>query len=191
MRVVKVQARVRGFRTQTVILVTTLLDPVKYPPEELAKLYLRRWNMELSFRHLKCTLQMDQLSCKTPAMVEREMRMHLLAHNIVRRMGLEASRRHTVALDRISFAGTLGVLHAYGHALLCAPTLKRRRQMEKDMYRLIAEDPVPLRPGRREPRAVKRRPKPYPLLTCHRANYKDIPHRGSYRRPIHPDLSSP
>ena len=188
-RVVKVHARVRGFRTQTVILVTTLLDPVKYPPQELAKLYLRRWNMELSFRHLKCTLQMDQLSCKTPAMVEREMRMHLLAHNIVRRMSLEASRRHMVALDRISFAGTLGVLHAYGDALLRAPTLKRRRQMEKDMYRLIAEDPVPLRPGRREPRAVKRRPKPYPLLTCHRNNYKDIPHRGRYRRPIHPNLS--
>lgn len=161
---------------------TTLLDPVRYPAAALAQLYLRRWNMELCFRHIKSTLQMDHLSCKTPETVERELRMHLLVHNMVRRMAREAARRHGRHIERISFAGTLGAMHAYGEALLRASTQKRRRQLEEDLYRMIAEDEVPLRPGRREPRAVKRRPKPYPLLTCHRRRYREIPHRNRYRR---------
>lgn len=179
-RVVKVQARLRGFRTQSVILVTTLLDPLQYPATQLAKLYLRRWNMELSFRHIKSTLQMDHLSCKTPEMVEREMRMHLLVHNLVRRMALEAVRRHGSQIDRISFAGTLSLLHAYGEALLRSKTNKQRRSLEAQMYLMIAEDQVPLRPGRREPRALKRRPKPYPLLTSHRSQFQEITHRNRY-----------
>lgn len=181
-RVVRVQARVRGFRTKSVLLVTTLVDLVKYPATELAKLYLRRWNMELSLRHIKSTLRMDHLSCKTPDMVEREMRMHLLVHNMVRRMALEAARRHHRHIERISFAGTLGIMLSHGEALLRAGTQKKRRALEQQMYRMIAEDEVPLRPGRREPRAVKRRPKPYALLTCHRKKYKETAHRSKWRR---------
>ena len=180
-RVVKSQLRVRGFRTRSVILVTTLIDPVKYPAVELARLYRRRWNMELTFRHIKTTLQMDHLSCRTPELVEREMRMHLLVHNFVRRMALEGARRHGCPIERISFAGTLSVLHSYSEALLRATTQKQRRQLDQELYRLIAEDEVPLRPGRREPRAVKRRPKPFPLLTSHRSKYREIPHRNRYR----------
>ena len=180
-RVVKVQVRVRGFRTRSVILVTTLLDAVKYPPAELARLYLRRWAMELAFRHIKSTLQMDHLSCKSPKVVELEMRMHLLIYNMVRRMGLEAARRHGRQIERISFAGTLSAMHSYGDAALRAPTHKLRRELLDDMYRKIAADQVPLRPGRREPRAVKRRPKPYPRLTCHRTLYVEIPHRNKWR----------
>lgn len=180
-RVVKTQARVKGFRTKSVILVTTLLDPLKYPASELSRLYLRRWAMELSFRHIKSTLQMDFLSCKTPEMIEREMRMHILAHNIVRRIILEAARRHTRPIDRISFAGTLGIVRSYGEALLRVRSKKQRRCLEQDMYRMIAEDQVPLRPGRREPRAVKRRPKPYAWLTSHRKRFKETDHRSKRR----------
>ena len=122
------------------------------------------------------------LSCQTPEMVEREMRMHLLVHNMVRRMALEAARRHDCAMERMSFAGTLSVVHAYGEALLRTRSQGKRRQLEEQMYRMIAEDLVPLRPGRREPRAVKRRPKGYPLLTCHRSQYREILHRNKYRR---------
>ena len=181
-RVVKVQTRVKGFRTKSVILVTTLLDPVKYPPIELARLYLRRWRMELTFRDIKSTLQMDVLGCKTPEMVARELRMHLLSHNLLRRIGLEACLRHNASLERISFAGTLSAVLSFGDALLRTSTQKHRRALLDEMYRRIAEDLVPLRPGRREPRAVKRRPKPYPLLTCHRRKYQEIPHRNRYRR---------
>ena len=181
-RVVKIQMYVKGFRTRSVILVTTLLDPVHYPASELGNLYLRRWNMELCLRHIKTTLQMDHLNSKTPESVDLELRMHLLAHNMVRRMALEAARLHGRSIERISFAGTISAIHSYGEALLRARSQKCRRELEEDMYRAIAEDEVPLRPGRREPRAVKRRPKPYPLLTCHRSKYKEIPHRSKYRR---------
>ena len=128
--------------------------------------------MELSFRHIKSTLQMDHLSCRTPEMVDRELRMHLLAHNLIRRIGLEASRRLTIPVDRVSFAGTMAAMNAYSQPILFARTQKMRRTLENEMYQLIAGDPVPLRPGRREPRAVKRRPKPYPRLMTHRRHFK-------------------
>jgi len=182
-RVVRVRARVPGFRTRSVLLVTTLLDPVKYPPGELAKLYLRRWEMELCFRHLKTTLQMEVLSCKSPAMIERELHMHFLVHNLVRRVALEAARRHSVPVQRISFAGTVGAMHSCAAACLQVRSRKRRDQLREQLYQLLAGDLVPERPGRREPRAVKRRPKPYPFLTAPRRRYKEIQHRNRYRRP--------
>lgn len=93
-----------GFRTRQIILVTTLLDPVKYTAQALGKLYLPRWAMELTLRHLKTTLQMEHLSCKNPENIQRELRMHLLVHNLCRRLMLEAARRERVPLDRVSFA---------------------------------------------------------------------------------------
>ncbi|MBX3734407.1 MAG: IS4 family transposase [Verrucomicrobiae bacterium] len=183
-RVVRVAMRVPGFRTRSVLLVTTLLDPVRYPPQALAELYLRRWEMELSFRHLKTTLQMEHLSCKSPAMIDRELRLHFLSHNLVRRVALEAARRHLVPLQRISFKGTLGAVHTFAEACLRAPSAKRRQRIQQQLYKVVAADLVPERPGRREPRAVKRRPKPYPLLTAPRRVYREIPHKNRYRRSV-------
>ena len=115
---------------------------------------------------------MDHLSRKTPERVDLELRTHWLAHSMVRRMALEAARLHGRSIERISFAGTISAIHSYGEAMRRARSQKCRRELEEDMYRAIAEDEVPLRPGRREPRAVKRRPKPHPLLTCHRSKYR-------------------
>jgi len=179
-RLVRCRLAVRGFRTREVILVTTLLDPVKYPAEALGALYRRRWEMELSLRHLKTTLQMEHLSCKRPQHVERELRMHLLMHNLVRRLMLEAARRHRVSLSRISFAGALAAARRYGEAMLQARCRRQRRRLFDQLLGVLARDEVPDRPGRREPRAVKRRPKPYPLLTCHRRRYREIPHKNRY-----------
>jgi hypothetical protein len=181
-RLVKVQARLPGFRTRSVLLVTTLLDPLKYPPEALAKLYRRRWEMELCFRHLKTTLQMDHLSCKTPPMIERELRLHILSHNLIRRVALEAARQHCVPLQRISFAGTLGGLHTFAEACLRATSPKAQQRLRHKLYQLLAKDLLPERPGRREPRAVKRRPKTHPYLTTHRKHYLEIPHRNRHWR---------
>jgi hypothetical protein len=150
LRVVRCRLNRKGFRTRQVTLVTTLLDSTRYPVAALAQLYYRRWEVELSLRNLKTTLQMEHLSCKTPANVERELRMHFLVHNLARRLMLEAARRHRVTWGRMSFAGAL------------------------------AADAVPDRPGRREPRAVKRRPKPYPRLMCHRRRFKEVPHPNRY-----------
>lgn len=180
LRLVRSRLRVPGFRTQEVILVTTLLDRVQYSAAALSALYLRRWEMELTLRHLKTTLQMERLSCKSPDNVERELRMHLLIHNLIRRLMLESSRRAGVHLGRISFAGALAVARRYGEALLQARSRRKRLELMDELYRVLAADLVPDRPGRREPRAVKRRPKPYPRLMCHRSTFKEIPHQNRY-----------
>jgi hypothetical protein len=163
------------------VLVTTLLDPEKYPLSELGMLYRRRWEMELTLRNLKTTLQMDELSCKTPANIERELRMHLLMHNLARRLMLEAARQHRTPLSRISFAGALSAARRYAEALLHSRNKRKRQALFAEMIRVLANDQVPDRPGRREPRAMKRRPKPYPLLTKRRGVFKEIRHQSSYR----------
>jgi len=180
LRLVRCRVGLPGFRTTQVILVTTLLDSAQYPPAALGQLYFRRWAMELTLRNLKTTLQMDMLSCKTPAMLERELRLHILVHNLVRRLMLEAARRHRVALERISFAGALAAARRYSEALAQARSQRRRRQLLDDLFRVLAADRVPARPGRREPRAIKRRPKPYPRLMCHRHKFREIPHQNRY-----------
>jgi hypothetical protein len=169
-----------GFRTKQVILVTTLLDSAQYPPEALSQLYYRRWAMELTLRNIKITLQMDQLSCKTPENLDREIRLHFLVHNLVRRLMLEAARRLQVPLERVSFAGSLAVARRFSEALLQAPSQARRNELREELLRVLAADLVPDRPGRREPRAVKRRPKPYPRLMCHRDKFREIQHQNRY-----------
>jgi hypothetical protein len=180
-RLVRCQVGLPGWRTRQVTLVTTLLDPEKYPLTALSELYQRRWTMELTLRHLKTTLQMEHLSCKTPGNIERELRMHLLVHNLVRRLLLEAARRHRCTLERMSFAGALAAARRHGEALLQVSTQRQRRALFAELFRSLASDLVPDRPGRREPRAVKRRPKPFPLLTRHRHLYRETPHRNRFR----------
>lgn len=180
LRLVRCQLNIPGFRTRQITLVTTLLDRVEYPPEALSQLYFRRWAMELSLRNIKTTLQMEHLSCKNPENLEREIRMHFLVHNLVRRLMLEAARRHRVPLERVSFAGSLAAARRYGEALLQTRSQRQRQELIGEMLTVLAADLVPHRPGRREPRAVKRRPKPYPLLTAHRHKFRDIEHRDRH-----------
>jgi hypothetical protein len=180
LRLVRCGLNVRGFRTRQVVLVTTLLDRHAYPLHALSELYLRRWEMELTLRHLKVTLQMDHLSCKTPDNLAREIRLHLLMHNLVRRVMLEAARRHRAPLKRLSFAGALAAARRCGEALLQARSQRQRQELLDELFRGIAADLLPDRPGRREPRTVKRRPKPYPRLMCHRSKFKEIQHQNRY-----------
>jgi len=179
-RIVRFTATIRGFRARRVTLVTTLLDPVANPADELAALYARRWRLELCLRDLKTTLGMDQLRCKTPDMAETELLAYLVAHNLVRCVMAEAVAQHAVDLERISFKGTLDALRQYSAAIAQARNGKMRRQLWDDLLLNIARDLVPLRPGRREPRAVKRRPKPYPLLNKPRRKFVEITHRSRY-----------
>ena len=180
LRLVRCAINIPGFRTRQVTLVTTLLDPDKYPPAALSRLYFRRWAMELTLRNLKTTLQMEHLSCKNPENLKREIHIHFLVHNLVRRLMLEAARRHQARLERISFAGSLAVARRYGEALLQARSKKQRSALSAELLRVIAADLVPDRPGRREPRAVKRRPKPYPRLMRHRSRFREISLQNRY-----------
>jgi hypothetical protein len=152
-----------GFRVDELVLVTTMLDAIAYPKEDLADLFLQRWNIELDLRSIKCVLQMDVLRCKTAAMVEKEVWMHLLAYNVIRGLMASAAEAHGLLPRRVSFKGALQALGAFREALRLAPASRRGRLLE-EMLRVIAASGVGDRPGRVEPRAIKRRPKPHDLL---------------------------
>jgi len=177
-RVVRICLQAPGFRSHSVTLVTTLLDPQAYPALELGRLYLRRWRIELWFRHLKTTMKMEHLRCLTPAMVHKELEMYFIAYNLIRCVMVEAAGVHQVAVERISFKGAVDTLRQYSIVLAQAKTKKKRRELVAMMLSDLAHDPVPERPGRREPRAVKRRPKAFALLTKPRHQFKDVPHRN-------------
>jgi Transposase DDE domain len=133
-----------GFRPVTLTIVTTLLAPKKYPAAELFALRLRRWDAETDLRHLKTTMGMEILHCKTVEGVQKEMWTFMLIYNLVRGVMVAAAKRQKVAVSRISFASTLHWM---------------RRAKDGDAVLRIAV--VPHRPNRMEPRVVKRRPKEY------------------------------
>jgi hypothetical protein len=145
---------VPGFRTKTVTLVTTLLDPIRYPAEELAQLYFDRWQVEVNLRHLKQTLHLDVLRCKTVDGVLKELCMIALTYNLVRLVMLSAAHRQAVHPDRISFIDAL--------RWLC------HTRPEEPLADLIVR---PIR-HRVEPRVRKRRPKEYPLMKRPRAELR-------------------
>lgn len=184
-REVKVLVAVKGFRTQVYVLVTTLLDPVLYPPSALAELYFLRWAVELRFRDIKCTLGLDILRCKSPAMVQKELWMQVIAHNLIRSLMLKAATIKHQSLSRLSFKGTVDTLRQW--APLLAATAQQPaayRRLFNKLLACIAHDLVPFRPKRVEPRAKKRRPKNYQLLTKPRHLMGNLPHRNRPQRKL-------
>jgi len=179
-RVLRFQLKVKGFRPQSVTLVTTLTDAQLYPAQEVAQLYARRWKIELWFRDIKTSMGMEELRCKRPAMVHKELEMFLIAYNLIRAFMTEASALHDVPLDRISFKGTVDGTRQFSIAIAQARSKKKQQELLTTLLTSLARDALPDRPGRREPRALKRRPKPFPLLNKHRRQFKEIPHRNRY-----------
>ena len=181
-RVLRFTALVRGCRARRLTLVTTLLDPKLYPAEELIALYARRWRLELCLRDLKTTLGMEQLRCQSPAMAEKEVLTYFIAHNLTRCVMAEAAMTYEADLERISFKGTLDALRQYSAAMGRARNPKMRQQLWEDLLVNLVRDKLPLRPNRLEPRALKRRPKPYPLLNKPRRQFREIAHRNRYKK---------
>lgn len=178
-RVVRYTIANRGFRSRSVTLVTTLLDS-SITAVDLAELYFRRWNIELYFREIKIHLNMDVLRCLSPEMIERELRMHFIAYNLLRCVMQKAAHTHHVALDRLPFKGCLDTLRQFANAAIGAEDKPRTLSaLIDEMLLAIARDPVPPRPGRTEPRVRKRRPKNYRLLTRPRHKMPRLPHRKS------------
>ena len=176
-RVVRYTVAHPGFRTQSVTLVTTLLDAA-IPALDLADLYFRRWGVELHFREIKIHLNMDVLRCLSPHMIERELRMHFIAYNLIRCLMQKAALTHDVDLRRISFKGCLDTLRQFANAASGAQDKPRTiSAIVEEMLLAIARDLVPLRPARTEPRVRKRRPKNYRLLTKPRHEMGPLPHR--------------
>ena len=180
-RIIRSRLEVKGFRTKAVWIVTTLLDARLYPTTAITDLYLRRWQMELSFRDLKTTLGMESLRCLSPQMIEKEIRMFIIAHNCLRALMAEAAVTYHIPRQRISFKGTMDTIRSFHLVMLGARSQRSLNRMRVRMIAIIAADRLPLRPGRSEPRAVKKRPKPYPMLTKPRRQFKENPHNGNPR----------
>jgi hypothetical protein len=163
LREVQVQVTVKGFRCRRLQLVTTLLDPQLYPQQELATAFRCRWQAELDLRSIKQVMQMDVLRCKSPTMVRKEIWMHLLAYNLIRKLMAQAASTVGVCPRDISFKGALQTLMAFAVAGWSCP--RRRHSLYAAVLKAVAAHRVNDRPDRVEPRAVKRRPKKLIYLT--------------------------
>jgi hypothetical protein len=166
-RLVWVRVHQRGFRVDELCIATTLVDPQEASAEQLANLFRARWQAELHLRSLKSVLQMDVLRCKTPEMVRKELWMHLLVYNLVREVMAQAAVCCGVELYAVSFKGALQTLNRF-QPLLDAGGRGQLSELYTALLEAIASHRVGHRPNRCEPRAVKRRPKPHPLLTMPR-----------------------
>jgi hypothetical protein len=172
LRLLYVSVNVPGWRTKSLVVVTTLTDPIRYPAADLAKLYLRRWAVELFFRDIKITLGMDVLRCQTPTMVRKEIAMHAIAYNLIRALMQQAAALYHVPIERLSFKGSVDTLRQWTDILNAAHDKTREQtRLFNQLLQILAEDTVPDRPHRAEPRVRKRRPKAYPLMTQPRRDY--------------------
>lgn len=164
---------VREFKVAGKIYVTTFLDNKKYPKVELSKIYEMRWGIEVNLRSIKTIMQMEMLSCKTPEMIRKEIGVHLLAYNCIRIIMAEACSLHGNFPWKISFKGTVQLLNNFMPIFLCSG-IKRNKILYKHFLELIVKNKVGDRPGRVEPRLIKRRQKPFPKLNRPRSIEKEI-----------------
>ena len=163
-RELTVHVTIPGFRRSQVTLVTTLTDPEQSSQEDLRDLYRQRWHVELDLRSLKITMHLDDLRSTSPDRVRKELWVHCLAYNLLRKTIASAALSHECTPRTISFAGAVQtVAGVMGQASVAEPSLLERWAIQK--LASIASRRVGKRPNRIEPRAIKRRPKPHKLLT--------------------------
>ena len=145
-------------------LVSTLTDARTVSKRDLLELYRKRWQVELDLRSIKTVMQMEILRCMSPQMVHKEIAAHLVAYNLVRAVMARAAYLGAVLPRQLSFKGALQLLRAFEQNLRHCPRGRRAIQ-RAHLLGGIAQMKLPHRPGRVEPRAIKRRPKPCKLLT--------------------------
>lgn len=170
-----------GFRTEHIVVATTLLNPKAFPKHAFEQLYRHRWMAELFLRDLKTTMGMEILRCKSPAMIHKEIAMHFIAYNLLRAAIFQAADRRGCTPYDISFKSCLATLRQWAphfDSLRAKP--RKRAKLFRDLLATFLQNRIPHRPDRTEPRAKKRRPKNYPLLTKPRHLFQDIPHRNRY-----------
>ena len=161
LRMIRFNITVPGRRTKTITVVTTLVDPKEYSTEDIAELYGYRWNVELDIRDIKQTLNLDQMRCKSPAMVRNEFWTTLLAYNLIRRIICTAAMAHGKSPRKISFTRTCAtILAAWSNLTLNLYGPEAIRRLLSEIASLSVAD----RPGRIEPRVLKRRRHRYPLM---------------------------
>jgi DDE family transposase len=146
-----------GLGKITITLVTTLLDPEKYPADDLVELRLRRWDIETNIAHLKTTMKMDVLHCQTEQGIRKELTVFSIVYNLVRVVMLQAARRQEVPVSRISFADAYKWM---------------RHARPGDVLPVLIVNPY--RPNRIEPRCKKRRPKQFDLMNTPREELRKL-----------------
>lgn len=182
-RYIKHAYRDRTGRGRTLVIATTLLDPVKYPAADICALYARRWGIELKLRDIKATLGMDRFAVKSPAMAHKTLWMMMIAYNLIRCLMQQTAAQTGKPLAEISFKGILGHATASQDSYLDHRGKPRRlARHHQSVMATCATKLVGIRPSRHEPRALKRRPKDYPPLTSPRGSYRDKPNKGKTTR---------
>lgn len=164
-RIVRVLVEQPGYRSDKILVATTLLDASRYSRQEIGDLYHRRWHVELDIRSLKQTMKMEELSCKSPEMARKELWAHLLAYNLVRRVIAAAAWESGQSPRQLSMAAALQTLEAFRGELQRAEAGSAATvALVKIVLTALAAHAVGNRPGRVEPRRVKRRQQKHPLL---------------------------
>jgi len=168
LREVQFQVTVPGCRVQTLTVITTLTDPTVYSREDIAELYGFRWNAELDIRQIKQTLHLDHVRCKTPEMVRRELWVTLLAYNLIRKVIATAAAAHHKQPRQLGFTlACQSILASW--MLLATGACPNAPALHQLLLARIAANEVANRPGRIEPRVLKRRRHRYPLMQRPRA----------------------
>jgi ribosomal protein L17 len=178
LRAVKGSCYRKGFRVRRITVVTTLIDAELYPAKEILQAYLRRWRLEMCLDDLKTSLHMEFLRSRSPQMAHKEMYARLIAHNLIRCTMAQAASQHQQSLERLSFKGSVDALRHFTQAMARARSKAKRRRLWQRLLQTLAQDLVPERPDRREPRAIKRKKTKYPRLNAPRDQFRDRPKRN-------------
>jgi len=172
LRLIEVKIERRGFRPEKLRLLTNLRDRERYPAEKIVALQQCRWAVEIDFRAIKITMGMDHLSGKSPAMIEREILLHMIAYNLVRALMLDAACEADIPPERISFSRAVACTADMAHGVAAATNhrvvIRRLRAFYPDF---LADCATQKQVDRAEPRVVKRRPKSFPRMTKARHSY--------------------
>ena len=167
-RIITTKIRVRGFRDEEIVIVTSLLDDIKYPKEKIVEWYLRRWEIEVSFRDMKTTLRYEFIRGKTPRIVKLELGILVLAYNLMRYVIARGQPNGRLC----GIASTASAVMAFVSTI--QSVLAAKRSFTKAFERLVSvvvSDRLKRRKRKNNVRAVKRRPKKYPLLMKPRSQY--------------------
>ena len=183
-RVSRFRYKQRDGKTAWMYLASSLIDEKRYPYEELCECYYDRWVIELKFRDVKTMLQMEFIRSKTPALSEKTIHMLQLCYNMIYALIQEARREHLVENHQLSFKHCVDQIlsHSSNYKGHHKHRYKREELHEKLLLQLASETLI-IRKERHEPRAKKRRPKNFQLLTQPRHQFKEIQHRNNYKKP--------
>jgi hypothetical protein len=170
----RVRVEQPGFRIKTLTIATTLVDESEFTKNDLTQLYRARWNNELDLRSIKSTMQMDELRCKTPELVRKEIWTHVLAYNLIRTLAAQAAATHDLLPRSISFKGAMQTLEAFQPLIEFRPShdAAHLQALYRHLLHAVATHQVADRPDRFEPRAKKRRRDHFAWLTKPRQELK-------------------